>query len=114
MSRRRTIDLDGVRRARERLDRAVQRWPELTSPETRARLETYLNGESTMATTTKKKADTTKGETTQVAIRLDADTLARLDALAARLSRPGLALTRTDAIRIALATGLDAAERDKR
>ena len=67
-----------------------------------------------MATARTKRSETKERPTTQVAIRLDADVLDRLDALAARLSRPGLALTRTDALRIAIATGLDAAEKDRR
>lgn len=59
----------------------------------------------------KKTKDT---PSTQVGVRLDADLLRRLDALAARLSRPGLQLSRADAVRIALATGLDAIEAEKR
>jgi predicted transcriptional regulator len=43
---------------------------------------------------------------TPLALRLDDDTLARIDALAVKLSRPGLSLTRTAALRLALAEGL--------
>ena len=39
--------------------------------------------------------------------------IARIDAIAEKLSRPGLALTRTQAIRIALETGLKAIEKEK-
>jgi predicted DNA-binding protein len=49
----------------------------------------------------------------QIAVRLDADVVSRLDAIAAKLSRPGLTVTRTDAIRIALMTGLESMEREK-
>jgi hypothetical protein len=48
----------------------------------------------------------------QVAVRLDAEVIIRLDAIAAKLSRPGLAVTRTDAIRIALMTGMKAIEQE--
>ena len=53
-----------------------------------------------------------KGPAVQTAVRLDPELLARLDAAAAKLSRPGLVLTRADAIRIALATGIEAIERE--
>lgn len=49
----------------------------------------------------------TKKQQTQTSIRLDDDAIARLDALAESLSRPGLPLTRADAMRIAIMTGLD-------
>ena len=49
----------------------------------------------------------------QTAVRLDPEMLARLDAVAAKLSRPGLEVTRADAIRIALATGLQAIEKER-
>jgi predicted transcriptional regulator len=54
-----------------------------------------------------------KTATQQVAVRLDADVIGRLDAIAAKLTRPGLGVTRTDAIRIALMTGLEAMEKEK-
>lgn len=54
-----------------------------------------------------------KGPTQQIAVRLDPDVLGRLDTIATKLSRPGLALTRTDAIRIALLTGLQAIEKER-
>ena len=65
-------------------------------------------GDDTMA---KKQ---TEGPAMQVGVRLEAAMIERLDALAKHLSRPGLALTRADAVRIALATGLDAIEHEKR
>jgi hypothetical protein len=51
-------------------------------------------------------------ETTQVAVRLAPDLLRRLDTAARKLSRPGLELTRADAIRIALETGLQSIEKE--
>jgi len=54
-----------------------------------------------------------KAATQQVAVRLDGDVISRLDAIAGKLTRPGLAVTRTDAIRIALMTGLESMEREK-
>lgn len=48
----------------------------------------------------------------QVAVRFPSEWLDRLDKLAQTFSHPGLALTRTDAIRMALARGLDEMERD--
>jgi len=44
--------------------------------------------------------------TTQVAMRLENALVARLDAIAAKLSRPGLAPTRTDVVRMVLLAGL--------
>jgi predicted transcriptional regulator len=51
--------------------------------------------------------------THQIAVRLDADVISRLDAVASKLTRPGLSVTRTDAIRIALLTGLQAIEKER-
>lgn len=41
-----------------------------------------------------------------VGIRLEEATIARLDALAKALSRPGLEITRTDAARLCIESGL--------
>jgi hypothetical protein len=49
----------------------------------------------------------------QVAIRLPAEWLARADALLPTLGPPGVTLTRSDALRAALARGLDALEADR-
>lgn len=49
----------------------------------------------------------------QIAVRLEGDLVARLDAVAAKLSRPGLDITRADAIRVALEAGLTALENEK-
>jgi hypothetical protein len=61
----------------------------------------------------KAKIDKEKAPTVQTAIRLDQDVLDRLDAVAAKLSRPGLSVTRSDAMRICLLTGLQAIEKEK-
>ena len=53
------------------------------------------------------------GPTVQTAIRLDPELIARLDAVAAKLTRPGLEVTRSDAMRICLLTGLQAIEKEK-
>jgi predicted transcriptional regulator len=54
-----------------------------------------------------------KEPTVQTAVRLDAEVVARLDAIAAKMSRPGLEVTRTDALRIALMTGLEKIEKER-
>ncbi len=51
--------------------------------------------------------------TQQIAVSLGVDLIRRLDATAAKLSRPGLDLTHTNAIRIALLTGAQAKEKEK-
>jgi predicted DNA-binding protein len=54
-----------------------------------------------------------KVPTVQTAVRLEAEVIARLDAIATKMSRPGLEVTRTDALRIALMTGLEVIEKEK-
>jgi predicted DNA-binding protein len=49
----------------------------------------------------------------QTAVRLDLELITRLDAVARKLSRPGLEVTRTDALRICLLTGLQAIEKER-
>ena len=61
----------------------------------------------------KSKSEKDKGPTVQTAIRLDPELIDRLDAVAAKLSRPGLEVTRSDAMRIALMTGLQAIEKER-
>ena len=60
----------------------------------------------------KTKAERSKGPAVQTAVRLDPELLDRLDAIAVKLSRPGLNVTRADAIRIALLTGLEKIEKE--
>ncbi len=52
-------------------------------------------------------------DSVQVAIRIPRAWVAQADALAKRLSRPGLELSRTDAFRAALAKGFEALEAEK-
>jgi predicted DNA-binding protein len=61
----------------------------------------------------KTKLTNVKGAAVQTAVRLDPELIARLDAVATKLSRPGLEVTRADAIRIALATGLQVIEKER-
>jgi uncharacterized protein (DUF4415 family) len=68
-------------------------------------------GSKTMPKTKSTTKD--KAPTQQIAVRLDADVIGRLDAIAGKMSRPGLEVTRTDAIRIALLTGLQTIEKEK-
>ena len=60
-----------------------------------------------------KAATKDKGPTVQTAVRLDPELIARLDAIAGKLSRPGLLVTRTDALRICLLTGLQQIEKER-
>jgi len=106
------VDLAAVRRGLAGLDATVKRWPELTTPEARERLGAYLEDEREHDMGRTKNAKD-KGPTVQTAVRLDPEMVARLDAIAAKLSRPGLEVTRTDAIRIALLTGLQAIEKER-
>lgn len=62
---------------------------------------------------TKTKMTLKDKPTHQIAVRLDAGVIGRLDAIAAKLTRPGLAVTRTDAIRIALLSGLQTIEKER-
>ena len=49
---------------------------------------------------------TTSTGDTQITVRLSGKLVAALESLAAHLSRPGLALTRTDVVRLALEEGV--------
>jgi hypothetical protein len=49
----------------------------------------------------------------QIAIRLDHTVVEQLDELAVKLSRPGLAVTRTDALRVALLAGLEVVAKER-
>jgi hypothetical protein len=51
--------------------------------------------------------------TEQIALRLPKDLIARADALRTRLGPPGLTLTRTDALRVAITRGLDELEQEQ-
>jgi hypothetical protein len=54
-----------------------------------------------------------KSDSVQLAVRIPEPWLTRLDALVPWIARPGVATTRTDAIRAALARGLDALEAER-
>lgn len=56
---------------------------------------------------------TKTGKTTQVAIRIDDDVLARIDALVAKLSPQGMSMPRAEVIRAALLRGVEALEKSK-
>jgi hypothetical protein len=47
-------------------------------------------------------------DTVQIAIRVERGWLAKADELAARISRPGVTMSRTDAFRAAIAAGFEA------
>ena len=51
--------------------------------------------------------------TQQIAVRLESNLLGRLDAVAVKLSTTGLELTRTDAARVCLLTGLQQIDKEK-
>lgn len=48
----------------------------------------------------------------QTAVRLETEVITRLDVLVEKMSRPGLRLSRTDIIRMALAEGLPILEKE--
>jgi hypothetical protein len=104
------VDLASVRQGLAGLDATIKRWPELTTPEARERLGAYLERKHDMGRTKNAKD---KGPTVQTAVRLDLELITRLDAVARKLSRPGLEVTRTDALRICLLTGLQAIEKER-
>jgi len=55
---------------------------------------------------TPKRTPKPQAPTVQVSVRIDEADLEEVDALAGRLSRPGMTVTRADALRIALLAGL--------
>jgi predicted DNA-binding protein len=59
----------------------------------------------------KKMAGRPAKSTTQITLRVPDEWLPRADALAKKLSRPGLPTTRVDALRAAIATGFEALEK---
>lgn len=89
-----------MRRALRALDELAKR-PSLQTDEARARLTRWFEG---LEREERMPNRPTKG--TPLAIRFDAETLERLDEAVARLSRPGLDLTRADVLRMAVAEGL--------
>lgn len=57
-------------------------------------------------------ADEEVGEL-QTALRLSADVVERIDALAQRSSQPGLTVSRSEAVRLAILVGLDVLEKER-
>ena len=57
---------------------------------------------------------TTTSYTTQVAVRLDHKMVARLDNIAKRMSRPGLTISRSDVVRLAIVAGMPIVARERR
>jgi hypothetical protein len=64
----------------------------------------------TTANATKAVSPSPDATSVQIAIRFEPSVVARLEALARKLSRPGLPLSRADALRVALMTGLERIE----
>lgn len=91
---------DFVRRRGVKALEALARRPELRTPEAQERLAAWLRGEEDRMPRPKIGSPQT--------IRLDAETLERIDRVAEMLTRPGLEATRTTALRVAIVTGLDA------
>jgi hypothetical protein len=104
------VDLPAVRRAREKLARAVEEHPELTSPTAKARLQRFLE----------RMAEAGAEETTEprrrrrgraLALQLSDQEAARLERVAVAVrTETGKAATTGAAARAALLRGLDALE----
>ncbi len=94
------IDWAAVALARQRLDRIKNEHPELVGPADAEQWTATLAEDEAMA------------ETQQVAFRLPADLVKRLDRHAKRLEEaaPGMTFTRADVVRVLLTKGLDEAE----
>ena len=91
-------NIDTVRQSRTILATLLRNNPDLTLPENRERFADWLAKEDTML------------KSNPVTCRFDKDIGRRLSELAKRCSQPGLKLTQSDAIRMAIAVGLDALE----
>lgn len=90
------VDIDTVRQARTLLATLLRDNPDLTLPENRERFFDWLAKEDAML------------KSNPVTCRLDEDIARRLSELAKRYSQPGLKLTQSDAVRMAIVVGLDA------
>jgi hypothetical protein len=101
---RKRLDWDAVARARRRLDQIKHEHPELVGP---ADVEQWAD---TLA------KDEAMADTQQVAFRLPADLVKRLDRHGKRLEEasPGMTFTRADVVRMLLTTALDQAEGQSR
>jgi hypothetical protein len=103
--KRRPVDLGAVRAGRARLAALVREHPELVG----------RGGGGVQGWVTTLERDEAMAETEQVAFRLPADLVKKLDDYAARLAReqPGMTFTRTDVVRMLLTRGLEADSRSK-
>lgn len=106
------VDLPAVRAAREKLARAVEEHPELTSPEARARLGRFLEGmaeEGAAAAAGEPGRRRRRGRA--LALQLTEEEAARLERVATALdAETGRATSTGQAARVALLRGLDALE----
>ncbi|MBI5538015.1 MAG: hypothetical protein HY898_35155 [Deltaproteobacteria bacterium] len=104
----RVVDLPRVRAALARLDALAAEHPEAFAGRTAADWIDTLQENDTMQTVAKGRPVEGAEPTTQIAIRVPASLLAQLDAFAAEHAQPGLALTRSDAVRMIMASAFDA------
>jgi hypothetical protein len=102
----RKINLQPVRDGLARLDALVEAYPELRSPEARARMAAWLEEEQQVRGRQKGK---------QIFVRLPDELTAEVDTYAEILAkeRPGLRPSRSDAIRVLLYKGLEAVKEHK-
>ena len=105
MKSRKPINLEAIRVARRKLRELVQEHPHLRgdpSAENRAGWEATLNEDEGRQ----------MAATKQVAFRLEAELVERVNAYAKRLEqeRPGLEFSRADAVRVLLTRALDEAD----
>ncbi len=107
---RKPVDLRRVRAARSRLDALAADHPEAFADRSAEQWSTILREDQTMTHETRQpRAE----PSVQIAIRLPESTVAALDAYAREHAQPGLALTRSDALRMILASALRADQRSR-
>ena len=104
----RAIDLARVRAALADLDALALAHPEAFAGRTAADWIDTLQENDNMQTVAKGRPGEGAEPTTQIAIRVPASLLAQLDAFAAEHAQPGLALTRSDAVRMIMASAFQA------
>jgi hypothetical protein len=113
---RKPLDLPRARAALSRLDTLAAEHPEAFRGRTAKQWTTILQEHDTMPQTRHvargPRADGAD-PTTQIAIRLPAPMLAALDAYAAEHAQPGLTVTRSDAVRMILASALGNRKRSR-
>lgn len=112
MSRgRKTIDLPRVRASLARLDAHQAEHPEAFRGRTAKQWTSILQEEENMQRS-KQSAHDGAEDTIQIAVRLSATFVDRIDAYARTCGKPGMVATRSDAIRILLNLALDAGDRE--